>query len=172
MTTYISLGTVARPFGLRGEIKVKPHNPLTTWFDRAPAIWLRTRPEDEPARWEVLRAHWHKDFIVLALAGVRDRTGAEALQGMEVVTPECELEPLVENEFYWYQLLGLRVETVGGERLGEVVRIETTAPELDGNDVLVALGDRGEVQIPATTEAVVEVDLEAGRIVVRAEALE
>lgn len=170
-TRYISLGTVARAFGIRGEIKIKPHNRQTTWFDRAEAVWLRSRPEDEPVRHQVLKSRRHQDFIVLVLAGITDRNQSEAMRGMEVLAPEDQLEPLGENEFFWYQLVGLTVVDEAGARLGEVVRIEETAPELDGSDVIVAFGEEGEVAIPATTDAVAEVDLSAGRLVVRRGAL-
>jgi 16S rRNA processing protein RimM len=172
VANYIPLGVVARPFGIRGEIKVKPYNRLTTWFDRAETVWLRPRPEDEPSPYRVLKTRRHQDFIVLTLDGVRDRDGADALKGHEAVTPEDKLEPLAENEFYWYQLIGLKAETEDGTALGEVVRIEETAPELSGNDVLVAFGQNGETQIPATTEAIVKVDLAGGRIRVRRESLD
>ena len=172
MANYIPLGVVARPFGIRGEIKVKPYNRLTTWFDRAETVWLRARPEDEPSPYRVLNTRRHQDFIVLTLDRVRDRNGADALKGAEAVAPEDQLEPLAADEFYWYQLIGLKAETESGEALGEVVRIEETSPELDGNDVLVAFGETGEVDIPATTDAIVRVDLAGGRIIVRRESLE
>ena len=171
MVNFIPLGVVARPFGIRGEIKVKPYNRLTTWFDRAETVWLRARPEDEPSPYRVLNTRRHQEFIVLTLDGVRDRDGADALKGAEAVAPEDSLEPLEENEYYWTQLIGLKAETEDGAAVGEVVRIEETAPELDGNDVLVVFGERGETQIPASTEAIVKVDLAGGRIVVRLESL-
>lgn len=169
---YIPLGMVARPFGIRGEIKVKPHNRLTTWFDHAETVWLRPRPEDQPAPYRVLKARRHQEFIVLTLDGVRDRNAAEALKGWETVAPEDTLEPLADDEFYWYQLVGLKVAAEDGRILGEVIRIEETAPELEGNDVLIGFGEEGEFQVPATTDAIVKVDLAGGRIVVRTEAIE
>lgn len=172
MANYIPLGIVARPFGIRGEIKVKPYNRLTTWFDRAESVWLRARPTDEPALYRVLKTRRHQEFIVLTLDGVRDRDGAEALKGHEAVVAEDKLEPLAADEFYWYQLIGLRAEDESGAALGEVVRIEETAPELDGNDVLIAFGEAGEVHIPVTTDVIVKVDLAGGRIIVRRESME
>ena len=50
--------------------------------------------------------------------------------------------------------------------------IEETAPELEGNDVLIGFGEEGEFQVPVTTDAIVKVELAGGRIVVRAENLD
>ena len=165
---YIALGMVAKAFGLKGEVRLKPYNPRTTWFESAEGVWLQA-PGGEPEYRRILLARWHKDSLVLAFEGVRDRDGAEALQGLEAVAPEDRLEPLDEGEFYWHQLVGLMVETTGGERVGAVVRLEETAPGLGGNDVLVVAGAAGEVLVPFGGDAVASVDVAGGKIVVDAE---
>ena len=61
--------------------------------------------------------------------------------------------------------MGLEVWTAAGEPLGKVVDILYTG----ANEVYVVQGPspgRGEVLIPAIEDVVLEVDLEAGRLVV------
>jgi 16S rRNA processing protein RimM len=163
---YIPLGVVARAFGIKGEIRIRPHNPRTTWFDESEGVWLRKDPSREPGYYRIMKSRRHKDQIVLALEGIRDRNQAEELRGLEAVAPEDRLEPLEEGEYYWYRLIGLSMETVGGRRLGEVIRMEETSPDSDGNDVFVVRGEGGELLIPVTEEAVASIDFEKGRIVV------
>lgn len=162
----IPLGVVARPFGIKGELKLKPYNPRTTWFDRAEGVWLSPGPDQEPAYFKIHRTRRHKQFILLELEGISDRNRAEALRGFEAVVAEDELEPLEEGEFYWWQLIGLAVEDGEGRPLGEVIRLEETAPELGGNDNLVVWGEEGELMIPAVEPVVKQVDLAAGKIIV------
>ena len=163
---FIALGTITRPFGVRGEVRLRPYNPYTAWFEKAGGVWLRPHPEAEPRYYRVLRSRRHKDFILLALEGIRDRNQAEELRGWEAVVPEEELLPeLEEGEYYWFQLVGLEAETIGGKRLGRVVRMEETAPRLGGNDVFVIQGEEGELMIPATEEMVKKVNLEEGKLI-------
>ncbi len=166
--TLISLGVVARPFGIKGEIRVKPHNPYTSWFDNAEGVWIKRDEGGEPAYFSVKGARRHKGFILLALDGVQDREGAEELKGAEVVAPESELPRPGEDEYYWYQLIGLLVESEDRE-IGRVKGLSETAPALDGNDVLLVQGEAGEFMVPFTTDAVTKIDLSQKRIAVNPE---
>jgi 16S rRNA processing protein RimM len=65
-----------------------------------------------------------------------------------------------EGEYYAFQLVGLEVEEVGGERLGRVTEV-SSGP---ANDVLEL--DTG-LALPLVDACVQEVDLDAGRIVVQ-----
>ncbi len=167
MKNYVPLGKVGRPFGVRGDLRVTPLNRLTTWFDSAEGVWIREEDGGpEPEYFKVLAARRHKNQIVLALEGIRDRNAAESLRGREVVAPEEALEPLEEGEYYWYQLIGLAVETDSGRSLGEVIRMEETAPELGGADLFVVAGTEGEILIPVAESSVAAIDLEARKLVV------
>ena len=84
---YISLGTITRPFGIKGEVRLKPHNPQTEWFDNAEGIWVR-RDDQDPEYIPLVRARWHKDCLVLTLEGVADRNRAEEMRGLDVVADQ------------------------------------------------------------------------------------
>jgi len=111
----------------------------------------------------------HGKGLVAHIAGVDDRTGAEALRGLEVVVRRDALPPLEEGDYYWRDLQGLQVWCRDGpdsELLGTAERlIETGA-----NDVVVVRACPGSVDnrerlipyLPGQT--VRSVDLEAGRI--------
>jgi 16S rRNA processing protein RimM len=69
--------------------------------------------------------------------------------------------PLDEDEVYLYQLIGLRVQTPQGEVIGTV----TDVFETGANDVYVVQHPQhGEVLIPAHKETVVDIQPEAGII--------
>jgi 16S rRNA processing protein RimM len=70
-----------------------------------------------------------------------------------------QLPPPGEDTFYVFQLVGLAVEEEGGHALG---RVQDVAPGV-ANDVLEL--DSGHV-LPLVEECVLEVDLEAGRVLV------
>ena len=65
------------------------------------------------------------------------------------------------NEYYWSQLIGLSVVNTQGIELGHVDSLFETG----ANDVLVVKGDK-ERLIPFTEFAVLEIDLDSGKITV------
>lgn len=83
-------------------------------------------------------------------------------RGTELAVPRESLPPLPdEDEFYVFQLVGLRVEEENGRLLGAVREIL----EYPGNDVLEL--DSG-ASLPLVEACVRQVDLAGGRIVVAA----
>ena len=100
--------------------------------------------------------------VIARLEGCEDRSAAEALTGCRIlITPE-QLPGLQAGDYYWSDLIGLKVESLQGESLGVVASmIETGA-----DDVMVLNGDR-ERLIPFVIDDIVhEVDLERKRLVV------
>lgn len=94
--------------------------------------------------------------------GLENREEAGKLAGKLLLVTPAELGESPEDSFWEHQLLGLRVETLEGRRLGEVEEVMETG----ANDVLVLSGDR-EYLIPMIADVVVRVDLDAGVIIIR-----
>jgi len=162
----IALGRVVGAHGLRGQLRVRclgdhPGNLLA-----AASIELadaRGAEDPAPQRREIREAAAGRAGEVrLRLAGVEDRNAALALRGHLLLGNSADLAPLPEGEFYWFQLIGCRVERAG-RTLGRVREIWETG----AHDVLVVSGcDGRERLIPTARELVPEVDLAARRIVV------
>lgn len=101
------------------------------------------------------------DGYVAGLAGVGDRTQAEALRGRDIAVPASAL-PLLESEreYYWRDLIGLAVQDQSGRVLGTVTRLLETG----AHDVLVVSDGARETLIPFVEVFVREVDGAAARI--------
>jgi 16S rRNA processing protein RimM len=101
--------------------------------------------------------------VRLALRGITDRDAAEGLKGRLITSDPEHLPPLPEGEFYWYELIGCRVQAAGGRSIGTVKEIWETG----AHDVLVVEREDGRSCLVPTARALMkEVDIEAGRIVV------
>lgn len=99
----------------------------------------------------------------LRLDGVTDREEARALEGLWVLGEAAELEPLPEGEWYWYEIVGCRVEGHDGTAIGSVREIWETG----AHDVLVVEGEDGRIRLLPAAEALLkEVDIRERRIVV------
>lgn len=157
--SFLIIGQITKPHGVRGEVRVQPHTDLPQRFTWLETVYLDDK-DPQPA--VVDSARLHKNMVLLKLAGVDNRQAAEALRGKWVLVPEEDAIPLEEGEYFLYQLIGLAVHTDAGARLGELVEvIETPA-----NNVFRVAGDSGEVLLPDIEEVVLEIDFENGRITV------
>jgi 16S rRNA processing protein RimM len=130
-------------------------------FETTEWVYLGNEFEAIPYRLESYR--WHKDNVLLTLAGVADRTQAEALRGQLVQVPLNEAVALPEGSYYLYQLIGLQVKTVEGEFLGTI----TSVMETGANDVYVVQNEGRELLLPAIPDVIKTIDLPNGLMVVQ-----
>ena len=82
---------------------------------------------------------------MFASKGVGDRQGAEALVGRSLFVPEETLGQLPEGEYYWHQMIGLRVVSEEGRFLGRLEEVFSTP----AHDIWVARTPEKEYLIPA-----------------------
>lgn len=102
------------------------------------------------------------DRLIVALSGVADRTGAEALRGLSIFVPAGDLPPLPEDAYWEQDLIGLAVVDTAGRPLGEISEV-LSRPE---QDLWQVETPTGPVLVPAAKGIVVGVDLGAGRVTV------
>ena len=164
---YLVVGHLNKAHGIQGELLVWPltDHPESVY---APGVVLSLGGEDAdepnldlpPLRVEAVRPY--RRGLLVRFVGVDDRSQAELLRGRYLFRAVEELEPPAEGEFYYHELLGLDVVTVDGRDVGRVTQIYELSPA----DLLEVSGERGQTMIPYLEHVVVEVDTEAGRIVV------
>jgi 16S rRNA processing protein RimM len=157
---YLAIGRVVRAHGLRGELSVTVLTEFPDRFEIMEWVYLGNEFEASPYRIEGYR--WHKDNILLTLAGITDRTQAEALRGQLVQIPVEEAAPLPEGQYYLYQLIGLQVFTTQGEKLGTISQILETG----ANDVYVVENDDRQILLPGIPEVVQAIDIARGQMLV------
>lgn len=149
------MGRIAAPFGVKGWVKVEPFTAAPESLPLYSTWWLGRDGEWQEYRIE--RAQAQGRAVVAKLAGCEDREAAMVFRGRQVAVPRQALPPTKANEFYWADLIGLRVVNEKAQDFGEVVRILETG----ANEVLVVRGD-SERLIPFIADVIREVDLAAG----------
>lgn len=158
---YLAIGRVVGAFGIRGEVKVEVHTDFPERFYQLKRVYLG-ESDDDVRPVAVLGARPHKGRFLLRLEGCSDRTTAEAMRGQWLHIPIEEAMPLAEDEYYVYEVLGLRVETPAGEFLGYIQEVLFTG----SNEVFVVEGDEGELLIPVLEDVVLEIDRAGERVLV------
>lgn len=152
----IRVGQVMGAYGLAGAVKVLPLTDFEDRFDPGAMLVL-----DGCAR----EVEWSREGhpgLVVKLQGIDNRTFAELFRGRYLEVPQEEMRELETGHFYHRQVIGLAVVNMAGESIGVVEEVL----ERPANDVWVSRRGSIEHLIPATKDAVIEVDLAQGRVVV------
>lgn len=159
-TDWAAVGAVTAPFGMRGELKVRPLTDFPERFTQTKTLYAG----DEHTPHTVEAARVQGPQVVLRLAGVASVEAAEALRGATLWIPAAELLPLPPDSYYLHDLVGLRVRHVDGRTLGVVSDVLTGT----GNDLLVVRDERtgAETLLPAVKEFVKRVDVPGGELLV------
>ncbi|MDE1942941.1 MAG: ribosome maturation factor RimM [Betaproteobacteria bacterium] len=154
------MGRVSVPYGVQGWIRIQAYSGSLDGLAAYPVWWLGKNEEFR----EFSLAEWriHGGALIARLEGVTDRTAAEALKGLEIAIPREQLPQAGENEYYWTDLIGLRVTNLAGEALGEVTEVLGTG----ANDVLVVRDAGRQRLIPFVDPVVRDVQVAGGTMVV------
>lgn len=157
----MAVGEVVGVHGLRGQLRVRPFQHPAPSLAAGCTVSLERDGTQETAR--VLAATPHgRGLLLVTIAGIADRTAAEACRGARIVVPAIDLPPLAAGEFYWHEITGFEVATTGGQVLGTVA--STMATGL--NDVWVVRSDEREYLIPVIADIVRNIDRAARRILI------
>ncbi len=158
--SYLEIGRVTKPHGIRGEIKIVLFAGVPV--DLAGLRELRLLMPRDFKDIEIKKIRPGGRTAIVALAGVTQRDQAEGLVGAGLWVARESLPAPEADEFFWHELVGLDVFTESGRGLGRVVDLFATG----AHDVLVLRGAGHEYMIPARREFLIEIDLRAGRVVV------
>ncbi len=154
----ICLGVITGARGLRGEVRVKSFaadpKDLTSYGPLTDAAGKRT------FRLEPIGLA--KGVLICRIDGVADRAAAEELKGVKLFVPRTALPRTEEDEHYFADLIGLRVEFAQGGDLGTVQAVH----DFGAGAVLdISLPGKSSVLIPFTRTMVPKVDIAAGKLI-------
>ncbi len=155
----VVVGRIIRGHGLDGSLRIQSYSDNPDRFQPGGLLTLAGQSRTV-ASCRPLPA----GYAILQLDGLDDAIAARKLAGEWLyAATDSESEP-PPGEYYHYQLVGLRVVTDRGENLGQVQEVLVTG----SNDVYVVKSESGdELLLPAISQVVKEIDLTAGRMLVR-----
>jgi 16S rRNA processing protein RimM len=156
----ILMATIGAAQGLRGEVRVRAYtaDPL------ALGDYGNLHGKDGRV-FEILEIREAKNVVIVRFRGVNDRNAAEALNGLELYIERENLpdDELDDDEFYYADLEGLEAVDETGKSYGTVSGVF----DFGAGDLLELKGPgRRPALIPFSEAAVLEIDLEAGRILI------
>jgi 16S rRNA processing protein RimM len=165
--TLIRLGRIFRPHGVRGELKIAPDMDDPTRFEALDAVYVGPDPGRVTKR-HIASVRYQETkrgiTVILQLEGVDDRGDAEVVTKQHLYAPEEALPPLDEDELFVHDLIGLDVVTEDGTAVGTLSNV---LPMPAHDMYVVHRPGHAEQMIPAVDDFIIDIDLEAGRVLIR-----
>lgn len=147
---------MGKAHGVRGEISVEPR---TDEPDRRFAVGALVRAEDTQREYTVEAKRWHQGRLLIRLSGVLDRTAAEGMRGVLLMSDVPADESAGDAADFWDRdLIGLAVRDHLGEDVGTVVAVQ----HLPAQDLLEIQTAHGRRLVPFVAALVPTVDVSEG----------
>lgn len=158
----IVYGKVTKIHGLSGELRVLPFSRQPESLELLNRIYIKTDEDDNPVNFKITGCKIRKDFAILKLKDIDSPEDAEKLKGCTVYIDQTHLAEPDEDEFYWFQLIGLEVYTEEGQYIGKVENLIDRSLQ----SLLVVINNGREVLIPFSEPIIKEVDLKESKILI------
>ena len=154
----IAVARIAKVRGIRGEVAADLLTDFPERFDGLEEL-ISVNAAGERDVLSIEKSWLHGGRVILKFAGYDSPEAAKALVGRELAVPEEDAVELEEDEFYDWELVDCRVETVDNKEIGSVREVLHTGAA----PVLVVRDDGGarEHLIPLAESICVEIDTEA-----------
>ena len=156
----IALGLILKPRGLFGELLIRPYQARSR--NLRPGLPALIKTPDKEIHAAIKAVNFVGKRVFVKFDGIDDREKAEACIQGELFGKRCDLLPTEPDEYFVFDLVGLRVTDRGGSEIGKVREIIT----LPANDVLVVDTAKGEVLVPFVKKYVIEVSIEKQSITI------
>ncbi|MEW5056560.1 MAG: ribosome maturation factor RimM [Cycloclasticus sp.] len=159
-SSWLKLGKISGVFGVKGWLKIYANTDKKEDILSYQPWYVERNKVRQPVKLKAGKPHGKT--VIALFEGIDDRNEAETWVGCDIYMASDQLPKLRNNEYYWSDLIGLKVVSINGDDFGTIDHMLETG----ANDVIVAKGDR-ERLIPFVFEQVVKsVDLDGGTMLV------
>ena len=140
--------------------------PLTDFADRFDGL-EKVFVDDRIFQIEYVKAIGNA--LVIRFDGIDNREAARLLTNKMLTVDRKDAAPLEDGEYYTFDIIGLEVFALDGQKLGVVENVLKTG----SNDVYVTRTEvGGELLIPALKRVVKEINIAEGRMIIDVKMLE
>lgn len=160
---FYNIGKIVNTQGLKGELRVIATTDFPTQrFANGQTVYVTAnRPEAKQEALTIAAARLYKSFILVTFKGLNDINLVEQYKGSELYVTEAQQQPLPDGQYYYHEIIGLRVIDEHQREIGVVKEI--LAP--GANDVwVVKRPGKSDLLLPVIDPVVKKVDIQAGSI--------
>ena len=161
MENSFRIGVITSTHGLKGEVKVFPTTDDINRFKKLKKCVIKTPKGDLEV--EKNTCKFFKNMVILSFKEFKDINEVEKYKNCDIYVSREDAVPLMENEYYIADVLGMDVYEED-KLLGQLVDVMQTG----ANDVFVVkLTNEKELLIPVIKECVLDIDYDNEKINVK-----
>jgi len=155
--SFVTIGRVLKPFGIKGEVKVESMSDVPGRFEGLQTVYL-TLPHgtEAPREATVTQVREVNSGYIVKFSAFSTPEEAALFRGAWIRIHTNYDLPREPDTFYQFELIGLRVEDPDGQHMGNVEEIL----EYPQHHVLVVRNKEAEFLIPANRRTIEKVDLD------------
>ena len=154
---WMCIGKFVAPQGLKGDIRIKPSSDFPERFTKPGTRWIQ-KTKELPREITLIKGTPipGKSIYVLSIEGISNRSSAEKIIGWNLVIPVSNRPNLNDDEYHYFDLIGLEV------RRGPKKTLIGYVTDLikGGNDLLeIELIEGKKVLVPFVKEIVPKIEI-------------
>lgn len=159
MENLLQVGIISSTHGIRGEVKVFPTTSDSSRFKTLKEVILDTGKEQINLKIEGVK--FFKQFAILKFKGFDNINEIEQHKGKSLWVTRENAVPLMEDEYYIADLIGMEVVDEEDHSIG----ILKDVIETGANDVYaVSLPNGEELLLPAIKDCILDINIKANRM--------
>ena len=160
--TYYNVGKIVNTQGLQGELRVLSVTDFADErFKKKSVLALFDDKDNYIMDVEIASHRKHKNFDIVKFKGLYHINDVEKYKGCSLKIAEENLTDLDDGEFYYHEIIGLKVIDENEKELGKIKEILSPG----ANDVwVIQRPKKKDALIPYIDSVVQEVDLENGLV--------
>ncbi|MDF2473560.1 MAG: rimM [Anaerocolumna sp.] len=156
MDNFLRVGVITTTHGIKGEVKVFPTTDDVNRFKKLKQVILDTGKEH--IELEIEGVKFFKQLVILKFKGIDNINDIEKYKGKDLLVSRENAVKLNKDEYFIFDMIGLKVVTDTQEELGELVEVLATG----ANDVYVVKNTAGkEILLPAIKDCILDVDMDS-----------
>lgn len=161
MDNILQVGAITKTHGVHGEVKVYPMTDDVARFKKLKSVLLDTGKGMIELKIEGVK--FFKQFVIVKFADHNLIEDVEKYCGHGIYVTRENAVKLKKDEYFIADLIGLKVFDEENNEIGELKDVIQTG----ANDVYeIALSDGRDLLLPAIKECILNVDVEAGSIMI------
>ncbi len=152
----IVVGNIAKPQGIRGEVKVTPLTDDPQRFAKLKSVFI------DDKRYNVKGARVSQNGVFLSLENIDDRNTAELLRGKDIVIERNQAVKLPQDSYFIVDIIGCKV-MADEQTIGKVIDVL----QYGSADIyVIKTEDKKRAMIPSIKSLILDTDIVNKTIIV------
>lgn len=161
--SYISIGKILKPQGIKGELKVKPLLDDLNIIANVKDFVINNKT------YTLKSLSFREGFIYICFNEIQQRNDAELLRGKHLlINREIATKTLKDGDYFMDDIIGLTVE----DELGKIYGVVEDIQNFGSKDVYYINNGKKEILFPCIDGLVTDVDLKEKKLIVNSKIME